>query len=245
MKNNIFYVLLGAFTAVAVVVIIAVTIPSEVTLRTGNSNLQVNSKEKFMQQWNDSRIAIEEEKQKSKSKSVSGSVDMNSAPEGYDADEWLEWVASLGISDERKKIAEYCLMAYKRQIPYSMTNIGSQRLVENPTFLDCSTMVRNAYWYAGLTPLIPTTTEGQINEMIDKPTSELITGDSVVYRGGTSGHVMTYIGTNSEGPVWCHASSATEGMKLNPRSYENIQTSAASASRRVRFGYFEPLEGYN
>jgi len=245
MKNNIFYVLLCAFTAVAVVVIIAVTIPSEVILRTGNSNQQVNSKEKFMQQWNDSRIAVEVEKQKSKSKFVSGSVDMNSAPEGYDADEWLEWVASLGISDERKKIAEYCLTAYKRQIPYSMTNIGSQRLVENPTFLDCSTMVRNAYWYAGLTPLISTTTEGQINEMIDKPTSELLTGDSVVYRGGTSGHIMTYIGTNSEGPVWCHASSATEGMKLNPRSYENIQTSAASASRRIRFGYFEPLEGYN
>ena len=245
MTKLIKYVVVAILGVLGMAIILAIFIPPDIRLRSDSDNMRINSREKFMQQWNDSRIAIEEEKQKSKSKSVSGSVDMNSAPEGYDADEWLEWVASLGISDERKKIAEYCLMAYKRQIPYSMTNIGSQRLVENPTFLDCSTMVRNAYWYAGLTPLIPTTTEGQINEMIDKPTSELITGDSVVYRGGTSGHVMTYIGTNSEGPVWCHASSATEGMKLNPRSYENIQTSAASASRRVRFGYFEPLEGYN
>lgn len=68
MDNKLFYALLVGFTVVAAVVVISITVPSEIKLRSdSDSNQRINSKEKFMTQWRESKVIVEEEKQKTTS----------------------------------------------------------------------------------------------------------------------------------------------------------------------------------
>lgn len=157
--------------------------------------------------------------------------DVLRAPENYDADVWIAYINNLGISDARKVVCVYALTQYKNRVPYSQAK--RQLSVDNPTFIDCSSLVYNAHWKAGLQPMPPNNTAALIDAVTDVDMANLLPGDIAVYRKSDGGHTMIYMGTNSQGPVWCHASGVKEGMKLNPRPFDDILSHAGYTRSRI------------
>lgn len=180
-------------------------------------------------------VAIQEAKRDNVTKEHTGgnSVkgDVLKAPENYDADVWIAYINNLGISDARKVVCIYALTQYKNRVPYSQAK--RQLCVDNPSFIDCSSLVYNAHWKAGLQPMPPNNTAALIGAVTDVDTTNLLPGDVAVYRKSDGGHTMIYMGTNSQGPVWCHASGVKEGMKLNPRPFGDILSHAGYIRSRI------------
>lgn len=180
-------------------------------------------------------VAIQEVKKDNSTKEYTGGNRVNGdvlkAPENYDADVWIAYINNLGISDARKVVCVYALTQYKNRVPYSQAK--RQLSVDNPSFIDCSSLVYNAHWKAGLQPMPPNNTAVLIGAVTDVDTVNLLPGDIAVYRKSDGGHTMIYMGTNSQGPVWCHASGVKEGMKLNPRPFNDILSHAGYIRSRI------------
>jgi len=71
MTKLIKYVVVAILGVFGMAIILAIFIPLDIRLRSDSDNMRINSREKFMQQWNDSKISVVEETHKSSSRGKS------------------------------------------------------------------------------------------------------------------------------------------------------------------------------
>ena len=178
-------------------------------------------------------------------------------PSSLDVDMWVAYTQASTMSESRKKSVLEGLDTIKKGCIYhglrgngqtpSRCAIGgcdSQKTaqaydyvtqadyrVTDPLYLDCSYFVKHC-WYMGGVSVKSSSTSGFTSELITIAFEDMIPGDVVLKRSGSSGHVRLFIGKQADGNyVFAEMMNHKNDSVLAAYSKEQMQSGGYTARR--------------